>query len=64
MSSAKSRSWCWERRDHGIPLLEPSVVVFIIQSVAKRKSVSDRMQSCRTPVFTEKGGVSSHCRVL
>ena len=59
MSSAKSRSWSWERRVHFNPVLEPSVVVFIIQSITKRNSIGDKMQPCRTPVFTEKGSVSS-----
>ena len=59
MSSVKSKSCSWDTRDHWIPVLEFSMVIFMIQSTINRKSIGDRRHPCRTPVFTVNGSDSS-----
>ncbi|KAH3883460.1 hypothetical protein DPMN_007417 [Dreissena polymorpha] len=58
MSSAKSRSSRCLVKVHWMPVLLPSVVLLMIQSMMIRKIVGESIQPCLTPVFTAKGSVS------
>ena len=53
-ASAKSRSSSCVRNVLCIPLFLPVVVIFIIQSMTRRKRKSESRHPCRTPVFTSK----------
>ena len=53
-SSAKSRSSSCVQSVHCIPLFLPVVVVFMIQSMTRRKRNGESRHPCRTPVFTSK----------
>ena len=46
-------------RDHRMPVLEFSVVVFMIHSTTNRKSIEDWRYPCHTPVSTANGSDSS-----
>ena len=54
MSSAKSRSSRCVHSVHFIPLFLPAVVVFMTQSMTRRKRKGESRHPCRTPVFTSK----------
>ena len=51
-SSAKSRSSCWEKRVHQMPLGLSAVAFRMTQSMAIRKRMVEMMQPCRTPDST------------
>ena len=51
-SSAKSRSSSCVQSVLCIPLFLPVVVVFMIQSMTRRKRNGESRHPCRTPVFT------------
>ena len=53
-SSAKSRSSSCSQSVHCIPLFLPAVVVFMIQSMTRRKRISESRHLCQNPVFTLK----------
>ena len=53
-SSAKPRSSSCVQSVHCIPLFLPVVVVFMIQSMTRRKRNGESRHPCRTPVFTSK----------
>ena len=51
-SSAKSKYSCWFQRVHSISLGRSAVVLRIIQSMERRQSMGEVMQSCRSPDFS------------
>ena len=53
-SSAKSRSSSCVRSVHWKPLFLPVVVIFMIQSMTRRKRDGESRHPCRTLVFTSK----------
>ena len=57
MSSAKSRSPNVSVKVHLMPLLSPSAVSFMTQSIPRQKRKGDSMHPCFTPVLISKSSV-------